>query len=171
VCLSLQSQQTRRCSLDGYCSDDCQTQPPGFRSLGGFSPGRACRLCNTKMCQVLTVCPWGACETAYNPHRMLAQFACRAQQTCIKHRFARSSEGRGLLMTTSNCSIERLFSSSVPAKMAAKLKRVVISSMVRDNGTRWAVVGRCNACLLAPSIVCLINVTWEVQDCHVVALA
>ena len=121
--------------------------------------------------QVQIVCPWGACGTAYSPHRILAQFACRAQQTYIKQRVARSSEGRGVLMTMSNCWIRRFFSSSVPAKMAAKLKRVVISSMVRDNGTRWAVVGRCNACLLAPSIVCLINVTWEVQDCHVVALA
>lgn len=74
-------------------------------------------------------------------------------------------------MTMSNCWSRRFFCNSVPAKMAAKLKRVVISSMVRDNGTRWAVVGRCNARLLAPSIVCLTNVTWEVQDCHVVALA
>ena len=47
-------------------------------------------------------------------------------------------------------------SASHLAQVAAKTG-VVASSLVRDNGTRWAVVGRRRARLLAPPIECLIN--------------
>ena len=67
------------------------------------------------------------------PHRTLAQFACRAQQTYVKQGFPRSSEGRGLLIDNANirlsirlisnierCQLSRLLLDLIPAKVAAK---------------------------------------------------